>query len=199
MAVAWMSKSLEPAVKRIEELWYDGHSTAEIARIICSRYGLDINKNSIVSLRKRRQWIARPGCIRRQVGRPISSTPTPTIPTPVIRSLPPLPSLSPGNPVGGPIAIVDTPSWVPATPSKKKIAVVVCEVVAPQHEEAVIAPRVAKQLPVRRADGGGCLWIIGKTYCDHDLHRFNRPITGVSALSSYCAPHHAISYQARHH
>jgi hypothetical protein len=209
MAVTWTNDNCKHIVKHIETMWYDGISTSAIATTISNRYGLVVSKNAIVGLRTRMKWIARPSCIRRYppgLERPISQPKTIAPPPPPVFKLPPLPSLSP-EPVralattqsSGPTAIIEAPAWVTPVPSKKKIvAVVVCEVVAPQHQETAPAPRVAKSLPVRRSDGSGCMWVIGKSiYCDADLCRVQRPHTTFLTLASYCGAHEKLAYLPR--
>jgi hypothetical protein len=204
MSVDWTHQRCMPLVRHAEELWLSGLSAQKIAEKMNEKFGVETTKNSIVGLRARQGWPARESPIKRIVARPISQVKKPEpITTPVILSLPTLPSLS-SEPVRrpllptGPIAMADRPAWAMPPPEKKITVVVVCEAVAPEHQEDQPEPKVPQPPRTRRGDGSGCLWPVGKIgCCDEDLKRVFKPKLGASVLSSYCAAHYDMAYLTR--
>jgi GcrA cell cycle regulator len=169
-------------IRRLEALWGEGHSTAEIGR------RLNVTKNAIVGKAHRLNLPPRPSPIRRDGS---SGTPRPAAPRRIVGpTLPPLPaSLPPEQLRGMPLALehgVDTPGGVRAT--------VHATAVPPLHlgGETAAAARSApvRQVLARAARSAACCWPIGEPgtkdfhFCDAEAMP-GKP---------YCSDHAQIAY-----
>jgi GcrA cell cycle regulator len=154
----------EETIARLQTLWAEGHSTAEIGRRMI------ISKNAVVGKAHRLNLQARPSPIRREAGGSVAR------PAPVRRligpTLPPLVASTPAS----------TPAPVPAV-----LAAVVTKPASPAPRPAPVSVRPAPYRPTRLST---CCWPIGEPgtksfrFCDADSN-VGKP---------YCSEHAALAY-----
>jgi GcrA cell cycle regulator len=167
-------------IRRLEALWGEGHSTAEIGR------RLNVTKNAIVGKAHRLNLPPRPSPIRRDGS---SGSPRPAAPRRIVGpTLPPLPaSLPPEQLRCMPLALdrgIEAPGEVRET-----------AVPPPVHQGGEAAAAMARPAPVRQVLAratrpAACCWPIGEPgtkdfhFCDGEAMP-GKP---------YCAEHAQIAY-----